>query len=402
MLYQIYRRIASVFIFFIACLLAAVCFFQAFLPDIYYATQSQDLCFPTSYKNLLNFKDSFSSAAFSGSQSYVSADIELMGVIPVKSVQVTATDEKNVIVCGTPFGVKMFTDGVMVVGLSEIETAEGLLCPARTSGLQKGDIIHSIDGITVYTNEDVASCIESCGGKCLTVSVLRNDEPMVLSVTPQKTAAENNYKAGFWVRDSSAGIGTLTFYDPDTEVFAGLGHAICDSDTGEILPLLSGDVVSACISSVKKGTVGTPGELGGSFIFSQTLGTLEINDETGLYGTASEQLCGTSYPVAPKQTVREGAATILSTVDGMTAEEYSITIKKISLTEDTLTKNMVIEVTDPKLIETTGGIVQGMSGSPILQDGKLVGAVTHVFINDPTKGYAIFAENMLETASLLS
>lgn len=402
MIYRIYRRIAPVFIAFIICLMIVVCFFQTFLPDIYYASQYQDLCFPTSYKNLLTFKDSFSPAVFSEPRSFIAADIELMGVIPVKSVQVTPTDEKSVIVCGTPFGVKMFTDGVMVVGLSEIDTSDGLACPAKSSGIQKGDIIRSIDGTTVYTNEDVASCIEKSDGKCLSISVERDGKTMIVSVIPQKEIKENNYKAGFWVRDSSAGIGTLTFYDPETDVFAGLGHAVCDSDTGNILPLLSGDVVSASISSVKKGTVGTPGELSGTFIFSDTFGTLEVNDETGLYGSASEQLAGISYPIAPKQTVREGDATILSTISGTTAKEYSITIKKVSLTEDTLTKNMVIEVTDPDLIKETGGIVQGMSGSPILQDGKLVGAVTHVFINDPTKGYAIFAENMLETASLLS
>ena len=402
MLYRIYRRLASVFIIFIACLLVAVCFFQTFLPNTYYDAEVQDLQFPTSYKNLLTFENSAFPPVFSDSQNCVSANIELMGVIPVKSVQVTPTDEKSVIVCGTPFGVKMFTDGVMVVGLSNIETSEGSLCPAQSSGLQKGDIIHSIDGTAVYTNEEIAYCIENSDGKCLTFSVRRDDKPITLSITPQKSVNENKYKAGFWVRDSSAGIGTLTFYDPESNVFAGLGHAICDSDTGSTLPLLSGDVVSACISSVKKGTAGTPGELGGTFIFSDELGTLEINNETGLYGLASEELCGTSYPIAPKQTVQEGAAIILSTINGTEAKEYSIDIKKVSLTEETLTKNMVIEVSDPELIKETGGIVQGMSGSPIIQDGKLVGAITHVFVNDPTKGYAIFAENMLETASLLS
>ena len=208
----------------------------------------------------------------------------------------------------------------------------------------------------------------------------------------------SGYKAGFWVRDSSAGIGTLTFYDPENLSFAGLGHAVCDVDTGTVLPFSSGEIVTAAITKVKKGTAGAPGELGGTFTGTERLGTVKINNETGLYGTLEYEIGGISVPLAPKQEIYEGAAVILSTIDGTETAEYDIIIEKISLSDDSLTKNMIIRVTDDDLIEITGGIVQGMSGSPIIQDGKLVGAVTHVFVNDPTKGYGIFIENMLETA----
>ncbi len=205
-----------------------------------------------------------------------------------------------------------------------------------------------------------------------------------------------------WIRDSSAGIGTLTLYQPTTDVVAGLGHAICDVDTGEILPISSGDLVWANITGVIKGQSGAPGELIGEFT-NKHIGKVMINCEAGIYGIADKApINAKSYPVAMRQEVRDGKATILCTVNGTEPKEYEIMIEKVNLSDSGTTKNMVIRVTDPELLEVTGGIVQGMSGSPILQDGKLVGAITHVFVNQPTRGYGIFAENMMDFAKKLA
>ena len=292
----------------------------------------------------------------------------------------------------------MFTDGVLIVGLSRIHTENGLSCPALESGIVEGDVICSIDGEKVYTNEDVASFIENSDGETLSMLIKRDGETMTVEVTPEKMADGSGYKAGFWVRDSSAGIGTLTFYDPETMVFAGLGHAVCDVDTGEPLPLLSGEIVPAAINKIKRGVSGEPGELGGVFTSAKALGEVSINNETGVYGVLNSNIGGVSLPIAPKQDVYEGKATILATINGTKAKEYEIVIEKVSMSDNSPTKNMVIKVTDEELINKAGGIVQGMSGSPIIQNGRLVGAVTHVFVNDPTKGYGIFIENMLEAA----
>ena len=401
MSYKIYRRTAAVFIAFISAIMGAVLLFQQLLPDVYYVSESSELAFSSSYKNFISFdsREGDAKVVFGSNDDSYTASIEFFGAIPVKEVRVEVTDEKIVTVCGTPFGVKMFTDGVLIVGLSRIHTEDGLSCPALDSGIVEGDIICSIDGEKVYTNEDVASCIENSGGETLSMLIKRDGETMTVEVTPEKMADGSGYKAGFWVRDSSAGIGTLTFYDPKTKVFAGLGHAVCDVDTGEPLPLLSGEIVPAAINKIKRGAAGEPGELGGVFTSAKELGKVTVNNETGVYGVLNSDLDGISMPMAPKQDVYEGKATILATVNGTKAKEYDIIIEKVSLNDNSPTKNMVIKVVDEELLNEAGGIVQGMSGSPIIQNGRLVGAVTHVFVNDPAKGYGIFAENMLRASS---
>lgn len=394
--YKIYRRSAGVFAAVIAVLMSAALTFQQLLPDRYFVESGSSLEFGSSYKNLITF-DSGSEASAEvisrGKSSYFS-EMRLLGMIPIKSVHVEVTNDKTVTVCGTPFGIKMFTDGVLIVGLSRISSEHGFVCPAVDSGISEGDIICSVNGEKVYTNEDVALSIGNSGGSALSMLIKRGEKMSTVSVTPVLTDDGSGYKIGVWVRDSSAGIGTLTFYDSESMSFAGLGHAVCDVDTGEILSLLSGEIVPAAINKVKKGATGAPGELCGSFLSTKAIGTISKNGEAGVYGTLSTEPGGTVFPIAPKQEVHEGAATILSTVSGSKPKEYQISIEKISLAENALTKNMVIKVTGSELLKATGGIVQGMSGSPIIQDGRLVGAVTHVFVNDPTKGYAIFAENM--------
>ena len=399
MFYKIYRKIAIVSIVFSVLTISVISVFSMILPSNFYS-YDKNIDFASSYGKIITFDNNSKSAkeVLSSRENRSSATAKLMSIFPIKEVSVTVSDEKIVTVCGTPFGVKMFTDGVLVVGFSEIETENGNVCPAEESGLFKGDIIKSIDGKSVFTNEEVAEIIENSNGKTLLFSIERNGENMSISVTPEMLKDKSGFKAGFWVRDSSAGIGTLTFYDPENLSFAGLGHAVCDIDTGVVLPFSSGEIVTAAITKIEKGTAGDPGELGGTFIGTDKLGTVKFNNETGLYGTLEYRIEGIDMPIAPKQEIYEGAAVILSTIAGSEAEEYDIVIEKISISDNSLTKNMVIRVVDEELLELTGGIVQGMSGSPILQNGKLVGAVTHVLVNDPTRGYGIFIENMLEAA----
>ena len=327
------------------------------------------------------------------------ADLMLLDAIPIKTVDVEVVEETQVIPCGTPFGVKIFTQGVVVVGMSDLKSNGKTVNPARSAGLKIGDVITSINGIQVNTNEEVAAIIEKSGGVSLSLSVLRSNMSFEVQITPVKADDGISYKAGLWVRDSSAGIGTLTFYNPEEHSFAGLGHGICDIDTGDLMPLLSGDIVSANISGIVKGEKGTPGELRGYFSNNNAIGNLSANIQTGVYGTM-DQCPASNEPmtVAMKQQVVPGKAQILTTIQGNEPQYYDIEIESVNYNEDVPTKNMIVKITDPELLEKTGGIVQGMSGSPIIQNGMLVGAVTHVFVNEPEKGYGIFAENMLENS----
>ena len=330
------------------------------------------------------------------------ASLKLFGLFPVKDVAVKVVDATSVVPCGTPFGIKMFTDGVLVVGMSAVDTPTGSYNPAKSSGIKVGDVIVSINGETVSSTEQVAQRVEESGGKSLTFKIRRDNILFDVQFVPAKSVNENRWKAGLWVRDSSAGIGTLTFYSPSSQVFAGLGHPVCDVDTGETLPLSSGEIVPAKIYSVNRGVSGTPGELRGGFE-KGTLGNLTVNGETGIYGTLSNlPTLNDPVPVAMKQQVKSGSAQVLTTIDGTTPKLYDIRIDQVRYNDSSPTRNMVIVITDQELLDKTGGIVQGMSGSPILQDGKLIGAVTHVFVNDPTKGFAIFAENMLKTAETVA
>ena len=326
--------------------------------------------------------------------------LKLLGIIPIKTTYLHEVDEQYVVPCGTPFGLKMLTDGVVVVGLNPVETAAGTLYPARDAGIRKGDVILKANGRAVSGNQDLTEQIRRCGGKSVAFTLRRGEAELTVCVTPAKASSDGEYRCGIWVRDSSAGIGTVTFYDPATGVFGGLGHAVCDVDTGETMPLSSGQVVPVQINGVRKGQVGTPGELQGSFLSSFACGSLSLNNETGVYGVLTRNPAPSreAVPLCLRQEVGEGPAQILTTVAGTTPELYDIVIEKVNIGDNTPTKNMVIRITDQRLLELTGGIVQGMSGSPILQKGRLAGAVTHVLVNDPTRGYGIFSENMLENS----
>lgn len=322
---------------------------------------------------------------------------KLFGVIPVKEVNVSKTSVRKVSVAGTPFGVKMFSDGVMIVGFSDIETEYGYSCPAKTAGLKMGDVITALNGEKVQSIDDVEKFILENGGKKVTVSFLRDGLEMQLPLLPVKEIGSNAVRTGMWVRDSSAGVGTMTFYDVQKGMFAGLGHGIKDTDTQKDIRLLSGEIVPVKIMGVTKSRNGEAGELKGTFMSSFPSGRILANSTNGVYGTVFTIPDENIMEIAQPQEIETGRAQIITTIDGTTPRRYDVVIEKIALNGTNSNKNMIIRITDPELLKVTGGIVQGMSGSPVIQNGKLVGAITHVFVNQVERGYAVFATNMLES-----
>ena len=386
-------------------LLGLTAYINLAAPDHYYNVEGETFSISSMFGIQVNTSYEEDAAAQAGTDTTpVSQQVglSLFGIIPIKTATVDTVPEIMLAPCGTPFGVKILTDGVIVVGLNDITTADGTVNPGKQANIQTGDIIYKINGVEVSSNDDVAKAISSSKGETVSVELQRDGKNLTLPLTPALSSIDNTYKAGLWVRDSSAGIGTVSFYDPQTGAFGGLGHAISDVDTGEVLPVLKGDVVNVKIHDIVKGTVGTPGELRGSFVSNESCGTITVNNDSGVFGTMYEApYYDRLVPMGLKQEIQTGKAIILTTINGSTPKEYEIEIEKFNLFENSPTKNMVIRITDPELLELCGGIVQGMSGSPILQNGKLVGAVTHVFVNDPTRGYAIFAENMYQNVSIL-
>lgn len=307
----------------------------------------------------------------------------------------------TVIPLGRAVGIKLFSDGVLVVGLSSLDTPEGPASPGRTSGLKAGDVITHMDGSEVDTIEEVQDHLAQHPGEKMTLQVQRGEESLQLAAQAVKTTA-GSYQLGVWLRDSMAGIGTMTFYDPDSGVFAALGHGINDVDTAKLMPLETGSIMGATVSDVKKGAAGEPGELHGDFDLTADLGTLYANTEQGIFGWLEDAALAQDLQpveVAARDQVQTGRATILSNIAGDAVEEYEVEITHLYPENAGDSRNLMLRVTDQRLLEATGGIVQGMSGSPILQNGRLVGAVTHVLVNDPTRGYGILAENMLDTAA---
>ena len=299
----------------------------------------------------------------------------------------------RVVPLGGVFGVRLFTDGVIVAALSELYTPDGPVCPAREAGIRPGDTLVAADGRPLGDNADAARTLAAAGGQPVELTVRRGEETFRTVVTP--AASEGSFLTGMWIRDSAAGIGTFTFYEPESGKFAGLGHGICDVDTQALMTLKEGEPARIALCGVDPGRAGAPGTLKGYFDGETALGVLLANNDTGVYGTLAEAPSGETVEVLPREAVHTGEAEILATVDEQGPRRYRARIVKVSGAEQR-TRNLVVEITDPALLERTGGIVQGMSGCPILQDGKLAGAVTHVFTEDPCRGYGIFAQTMCE------
>ena len=330
------------------------------------------------------------------------SSFQFLKILPVKAAKITVAKRDYVVPGGDIFGIKLYTRGVLVAKTDLVATENGNENPAQAAGLRAGDVITEIDGEEVNRKKEVSDAIEQSGGTPLRIIVERGDEKLSLECAPAKSAAGDKYVAGLWIRDSSAGIGTITFYDKKSGTLAGLGHAICDVDTGDVMTVAGGELVRAKIMGCYRGVGGAPGELCGVFE-PETLASLAHNSDRGVYGKRAQTaqagpFDGQPVPVALKSEVRTGPAQALVTVNGKGKKAYDVEIIRVSPGGNSSQKNMTVRVTDPALIEATGGIVQGMSGSPILQNGMLVGAITHVFVNTPLEGYAIFAETMLETA----
>ncbi len=328
-------------------------------------------------------------------------DLKIFGVIPFSTVNVQIVDDMYVAVLGNPFGMKIYTDGVLVIESTDIITDSGKTNPALAAGIKVGDYIKGVNGQTVTCNEDLLQMVTKSDGKAMSFEVVRDGESFLYEVIPVIDKESGVYRIGIWVRDSSAGIGTLTFYSPSNDVVCGLGHGICDSDTETLLSVEEGELVEASIVGVVKGSAGNPGSLKGKFTYG-SIADISLNSEQGVYGIAKQEISSTNLTeIALKQEVYDGEAQILCTVDGDTPKLYSCEIKRTG-SSNSKTQNLIVTVTDKELINATGGIVQGMSGSPILQDGKLVGALTHVLVSDSLTGYGIYAENMLEVAQSVS
>jgi stage IV sporulation protein B len=371
-------------------------FYYTRLPDKFYLSGSAPLNIRTFFNITAEHDISESGIlpAISSADTSVETEtvqLKLFGMIPIKEVQLQRIDRPVLVPCGTPFGIKIRTDGAVVTGLGDID---GFPSPARLAGIRTGDVIRAVNGVPIGESADITQAVQ-LAPRVTVVDIIRDGKELSIDVIPVRAARDGLYRIGVWVRASSAGIGTLTFYDPSQGAFGGLGHGVCDVDTGRLLPLSSGEAVSVTITGIVKGRPGEPGELSGSFLSRVPIGTIEGNTEVGVFGRMYyAPTLDSGIPMAFKQEIETGPATILTTISGSSAKEYDIYIERIDFSENNQVKNMIIRITDNDLISRTGGIVQGMSGSPIIQNGMLVGAVTHVFVNDSTRGYAIFAENM--------
>ncbi len=320
------------------------------------------------------------------------------GFTDVSSAKNDITLPRTLIPGGNVIGVKFYIDGVHVLSCDGVETPSGRKNPAKDAGIKVGDYITEVNSIPINTNEDLSDAIQKSETSQLTV--VRNGYQFKTEITPVESVDDGSKKIGLWVRDSTAGIGTVTFYNPETKTFGALGHAINDQDTKKVLSMKSASVYNAMVTTIRKGEKGEPGELGGVFLGDERyLGELTKNTSSGIFGEYN--ICKvdhTPIPVASQSEITEGKATIYCSLKNEEIEEYEIEISKIIKSSLYTSKGMIIKITDPRLLEKTDGIVQGMSGSPVLQNGKIVGAVTHVFVNDPTRGYGIFIENMLAEA----
>lgn len=329
--------------------------------------------------------------------------LNLFGGIPLKDVTVNVIPKTSVVPLGNLVGLKLYTSGVLVVGKSEIEGLDNnKYKPYENTGIEEGDMIIQVDNSTVTCTSDLLNTVNASNGKDVSIKYVRAGETKTVSITPIK-ASDNKYKLGLWVRDAAAGVGTVSFYEPATKTFAALGHGIQDVDTEKLLDIAKGDFVTTKIISVIKGKKGSPGKIGGSIENSIVVGQVYKNTEFGVYGKLTNMGAlnidiSKAMEVASRDEIKTGPAKILCTLEDNVTKEYDVEIERLYKNNNQNNKSMLIKVTDNELIEKTGGIIQGMSGSPIIQDNKVVGALTHVLVNDPKTGYGVFADLMIKQA----
>lgn len=333
--------------------------------------------------------------------------LNLFDKIQLKAINVSVLPKTKVIPVGNIAGVKLYTSGVLVVGMSEIEGKDNKIYkPYENTGIKEGDTITKINNKYISSTDDLIDNVNKSNGDTIEVTYIQNEQKKECSITPVKIN-ENEYKIGLWVRDSAAGVGTVTFYEPSTKTFGALGHGIADIDTGELLNIASGEFVTTRILNITKGEKGNPGKIQGTIENQQTIGEISKNTGFGIYGkvdniSSLEIDASKEMEVALRDEIKLGKAKILCSLDNKNVQEYEIEIKKIYKENNYNNKSMEIEITDESLINKTGGIIQGMSGSPIIQNGKFIGAVTHVLVNNPKEGYAVFGDLMLKQSKEVS
>ena len=338
-------------------------------------------------------------SVYSKNEGTYHLNMKLFGLFQFKDIQVDVSNTKYAVPCGIPIGIYMRSDGLMVIGTGEVTSKSGEVINPADGILKSGDYIEAINGVPAEDKKDMIKAVNATKASPLTLEVRRDGQEMDIQMTPVETA-EGDYKLGIWIRDDTQGIGTMTYMEPNGD-YGALGHGISDSDTAMLVNTSGGELYDTEILGIEKGTFGKPGVMSGVIYYGgqSRLGTIDSNTEEGIFGTANDKLKnrikGEAIPIGYRQDVKKGQAFIRSNISGE-LKDYEIEIQKVDYSTTRKSKDMVIRVVDPALLELTGGIVQGMSGSPIIQDGKLIGAVTHVFIQDSTRGYGIFIENMLE------
>ena len=329
--------------------------------------------------------------------------LNLFGAVPLKSIEVNVIPKTYVVPLGNTVGLKLYTSGVLVVGMGEIEDSNHVSYkPYENSGIKEGDRIISINQNSITCTADLTNAVNASGGEEVHIEYVRDGNAVQTSITPAK-ASDNRYKLGLWVRDAAAGVGTVSFYEPSTKTFAALGHGIQDIDTGQLLEIAKGNFVTTKIISITKGEKGNPGKIQGSIENSTIIGQISKNTEFGVFGTLSNLASlninvADAMEVASRDEIKQGKATIICMLEDGKKQEYEVEIEKIYKNNNQNNKSMLIKVTDEELLEKTGGIIQGMSGSPIIQNNKVVGALTHVLVGDPKTGYGVFADLMIKQA----
>ena len=372
---------SKVFLSMFSILLSAVLMFSVFSSGIFINDAAADVKLYNVSGKLTEIKDDFLNI-FSDNKDVNKEKREITQPLP------------QVYVGGYPIGLKLYADGVVIVGTEAVDTENGLVNTAEKAGLKIGDIIKKVNGKDVKSNSQVSEIIEKSAGQEIIFEAERNEKIFEVSFKAEFSKSEQKYKAGIWIRDSSAGIGTVTFCTKDGG-FASLGHAVCDIDTKSTIPISQGECTEAKLTGFIRGQNGSAGELCG-YLDNKKTGVIFSNDSLGVYGCFDSLPENKAlYEIARASEIKIGEAEMITTIENGLTQTYSVIIEKID-EKSTENKNLVIRITDRELIEKTGGIIQGMSGSPIIQNGKLIGAVTHVFLNDATGGFGIFAETMFK------
>ena len=327
-------------------------------------------------------------------------EVSFLNTFKIKTVEADIIPKTKVVPIGETIGLKLYTNGVLVVGMSEVKDINNeRVKPYINSNIEEGDMIVEVNGTPITSTTDLTQTINSSNGEEIVIKYIRNDNEYEENFTPIQIS-DNEYKLGLWVRDTAAGIGTISFYEPTTKKFAALGHGILDIDTKSLISIANGEITTANILSIIKGEKGIPGEIRGSLIGQTSIGAIAKNTSIGIYGILNNlghfSIKNEEMEIGLRDEIQIGKATMICSLENNQKKEYEIEIQKMYINNNTDNKSMIIKITDKELLDKTGGIIQGMSGSPIVQNGKLIGVLTHVLVSDPSRGYAIFADMMIK------